>query len=186
MKLKLLCAIPLLLCASLTHASQFASVVEAMAIKSDAGYTNNDWESTQKIKGVKWQWPYHQSGAHNSTMKGKAKFGTSANPNIGATMVIVEGSRTMINRISVFVANSRDAADMKLLGPGKAKQIATSCDLNDASAVQKVYEFRKAGYKPLYVKYAESWGASGESGSVDFTIAYQIDDAIDNPSCKAL
>ncbi len=186
MKLKNLCVIPLFLCASLAHASQFASVVEAMAIKSDAGYTNIDWEDTQKIKGVKWQWPYHQSGAHNSTMKGKTKFGTSANPNIGATMVVVEGSRTMVNRISISVANSRDAADMKLLGPGKARQIPTSCDMNYASEVQKIYEFRKTGYKPLYVKYAESWGASGESGSVDFTLAYQIEDAIDNPSCKAL
>jgi len=186
MQIKKIIIVPLLLGFSIAHASQFASVIDAMAIESNADYSNKEWKDTQKIKGVKWQWPYHESGAHHSTMKGKARVGKDRNPNIGSANVLVEGARTMITRISISVANSRDAADMKLLGPGKAQKISTTCDMDYASEVQRFFQFQKPGYKPLYVKYSESWGASGESGSVDFTIAYRLEDAIDNPECKVV
>lgn len=178
--------VPLLLGFSVAHAGQFASIIDAMAIESTADYTNKEWKDTQRIKGVKWRWPHHESGAHHSTMKGTAKVGKDRNPNIGTTEVLVDGTRTMINRINISVANNRKAADLGLLGPGQANRISTSCDMDYASEVNRFYEFKKPGYKPLYINYAESWGASGESGSVQFTIAYRLEDVIDSPGCKVV
>lgn len=56
MKSKPTLLLPLLVATSLASAAQFESIIDAMAIKSAEGHTNNSWEDTAKIKGVKWRW----------------------------------------------------------------------------------------------------------------------------------
>ena len=166
-------------------AAQFESVIEAIAINSTATHTNNGWEDTQKIKGVKWKWPYHQSGAHDSTMLGISKFGKDKNPNIGATKVTISGARTFISEIKVEIQNEgenpSESAVKTLFGVGKVKKIASSCDADDMSNADATYYFEKPGYKPVFVKYVSSWGASG-SGGVDIKIANGLEDVLDD--CK--
>ena len=97
MKMEKITLLSLLLITSAASAAQFEYVIDAMAIKSSDGATNNAWEDISKIKGVKWRWPYYESGAHDSTMVGKTKVGKDKNPNIGPTEVTVSGARTMIS-----------------------------------------------------------------------------------------
>jgi hypothetical protein len=165
-------------------AAQFEGAVEAIAIKSTATHTNNGWEDTQKIKGVKWKWPYHQSGAHDSTMVGMTKVGKDKNPNIGATEVSVTGARTFVSKIKIRIQNEgespSESAVKNLLGGGKVKKINTSCDDNSTSNGDATFRFEKSGYKPVFVRYSSSFGASG-AGGVDIIIANVFDDLGD---CK--
>lgn len=168
-------------CSTSAFAAQFETIVEAIAINSTATHTNNGWESTQKIKGVKWKWPYHQSGAHGSTMIGVTKVGKDKNPNIGATKVTVSGARTFISEIKVEIQNEgenpSESALRTLFGAGKAKKVPSSCDIDDMSYADATYLFEKPGYKPVFVKYVASWGASG-SGGVDLTIANSLEEVL--------
>lgn len=185
MKFKYALLLPLCLATPLAGAAQFESVIDAMAIKATDGHTNNDWKDTTKIKGVQWKWPYHESGAHDSTMEGKTKVGKDRNPNIGATRVSVSGMRTMISSIKISIAN--ESADLSAFGKGRATPIRTSCDDDSASNTVAFYRFDKPGYKPLYISYQSSWGAGG-AGSVDFELAYRLEDVLaiyPNP-CKVI
>jgi hypothetical protein len=159
------------------NAAQFESVIDAMAIKSSASasYTNNGWEDTSKIKGVKWKWPYHESGAHDSTMVGKTKVGKDKNPNVGATEIKVNGARTFITDIQISISN--ESLGIEAFGIGKASKIKTSCDDDSASNSVEFYKFEKPGYKPLYISYQSSSGASG-AGGVDMKVSYELDDAL--------
>jgi uncharacterized protein YjlB len=165
--------LPLLFVCSIAGAAQFESVIDAMAIKASAGHTNNGWENISKIKGVKWSWPYYESGAHESTMVGKTKVGDDKNPNIGAAKVFVSGARTMISSIKISISN--ESADIQVFGKGKATKIKTSCDDDSASNTFEFYKFEKPGYKPLYISYQASWGAGG-AGGVEFEVIYEQDD----------
>ena len=91
--------------ASGVHGAPLGSIVDAMAIKSSASHTNNSWEETAKIMGVTWNWPYHESGAYNSTMVGITKVGSDKNPNIGATEVTINGTRSFITDIRISIRN---------------------------------------------------------------------------------
>jgi hypothetical protein len=166
-------------------AAQFESVIEAIAIHSTETHTNNGWENTNKIRGVKWQWPYHQSGAHDSTMLGTSKFGKDKNPNIGATKVTISGARTFISEIQIEIQNEgenpSERAVKALFGVGKVQQISTSCDSDDMSYADATYYFEKPGYKPVFLKYVASWGAAG-AGGIDIKIANSLGDALG--ACK--
>lgn len=161
--------------ASNAGAAQFSSVIDAMAIRTSAAHTNNDWEATTKIAGVKWRWPYYESGAHDHTMVGTTKVGKSRNPNIGATEVVVSGMRSMISSVTVRVAN--ESLGIETLGPGAATKIHTNCDESSGSSSVDFYKFQKTGFKPLYVSLQSSWGASG-SGTVELGVSYDIEDAL--------
>lgn len=165
----------LLPASALCNAAQFESVIDAMAIQASATHTNNGWEDMAKIKGVKWRWPYYQSGAHDASMVGKTKVGHDKNPHIGATTVTVHGARTMVTTIKINIANA--SADMAAFGTGKASKITTSCDQDAASDKVAFYRFNKPGYKPLYVSRQESRGAGG-SGGVAFEVAYALEDVL--------
>ena len=169
------------------NAAQFESVIAAMAIKNTDTTTNNGWESTLKIKGVKWKWPYYESGAHDSTVEGKTKVGKDKNPNIGSTEIRISGPRTMISKISIVIANTDGFADESsirhLFGKGKIKKINTSCDSDYATNADATYQFVNQGYKPLYINYTYSSGAGG-FGTVGVTVAYELDDLLGS-ECKA-
>lgn len=176
----------LLLASPLVNAAPlFESVIDAMAIKSSASHTNNGWDDTAKIQGVKWAWPYYESGAHDSTMQGSLKLGTDPNPNIGATTVEVNGARSFITEVDISIAN--DSADIKDFGQGKVKTIKTSCDDDSASYQVSFYEFQKPRYHSLYISRVASWGASG-SGTVNFKVAYDVNDVLqlDPQTCTVL
>jgi len=147
-----------------------------MAIQEKASYTNNGWDDTEKIKGVTWQWPYYQSGAHDSQMLGHTKLGTDKNPNIGATTITVNGARTFITDIEVNIANAGE--DINAFGKAKLTKLPKVCGEPEdtASDYSAFYKFEKPGYKPLYIGQVASWGASG-SGSVEFRIAYDLNDS---------
>lgn len=150
----------------------FESVINAMAIKTTDTHTNNDWKAADNIQGVKWAWPYYESGAHDSTMQGTLKLGNDKNPNIGATTVTINGARTFISDISISIQN--ESAEIKDFGEGKTKQLKTSCDDDSATYTVAFYQFTKPHYQPLYISQISSWGASG-SGSVDFKVAYALE-----------
>jgi len=179
------------------HAATLESFIDAMAIKTSDNYTNNSWDNTAKIKGVKWKWPYYQSGAHPdpnapmlSSMVGKAKFGKSKNPNVGVADIKISGPRNFINYISISIAN--ESHQIEEFGKAKVTKIKTNCDDDSASNTIGFYKFEKAGYKPLYISSFESSGAAGieSGGSVDFNIANNIETVLTgfnaDPPCKAL
>ena len=163
----------------------FESVIAAMAIPNSASHTNNSWEDADKIKGVKWQWPYYKSGAHDSTMQGRLKLGKDKNPNIGATTITINGARSFITDIEISIAN--ESAEIKDFGKGKVTALKTSCDDDSATYQVAFYEFEKPNYKPLFISQVSSWGASG-SGTVDFKVAYDLNDLLNlNPiTCQVL
>lgn len=178
----------IILATPITNAAPLESIIDAMAIKSSANHTNNGWESTSKITGVKWKWPYFESGAHNSTMLGATKLGKDKNPNIGATDIKISGARTMISSIDVSISNMPQG--IEVFGKGKAAKIKTSCDEDRASYTVEFYKFEKSGYKPLYISYISSAGASGASVT-SFKITYSLDpDALSlhsgAPPCRLL
>jgi hypothetical protein len=186
MKMKQAVLLTLFFVTSIASAAQFESVIDAMAVKSSEGHTNNGWEDMSKIKGVKWKWPYYESGAHDYTMVGITKVGRDKNPYIGATTVTVRGMRTMISSVEISIEN--ESADIGVFGKGKATKIKTSCDDDSGSHTVEFYRFEKSGYKPLYISYVTSWGASGDAGGVEFKVAYTLEDVLgDDPKpCKVL
>jgi len=175
MKLKQVVALSLFCFTSIASAAQFESVIDAMAVKSSAGHTSNGWEDISRIKGVKWRWPYHESGAHDHTMVGNTKVGKNKNPNIGATEVTVSGARTMIASVKIRISN--ESAGIEGFGKGKVTKIKTSCDDDSASHAVEFYRFEKPGYKPLYISYQSSLGAGG-AGGIEFEISYTLDRAL--------
>ena len=173
--MKQVVALSLILIGSIASAAQFESVIDAMTIKFSAGYTNNNWEEISRIKGVKWKWPYYESGAHDHTMVGKTKVGQHKNPNIGVTEVTVSGARAMIASIKISISN--ESAAIKDFGKGIATKIKTSCDDDSYSNAIEFYRFEKPGYKPLYISSQSSWGAGG-AGGIDFEVTYTLNDAL--------
>ncbi len=75
------------------YSAQFSSIIDAMAIHKNVEYNVNSWENVEKVQGVEWEWPYYESGAHDSTMIGTTKVGDSKNPNIGYTEININGTR---------------------------------------------------------------------------------------------
>jgi hypothetical protein len=94
--------------------------------------------------------------------------------------------RTMISSVEISIEN--ESADIGVFGKGKATKIKTSCDDDSASNTVEFYRFEKSGYKPLYISYVTSWGASGDAGGVEFKVAYTLEDVLgDDPKpCKVL
>lgn len=167
-------------------AAPLESVIDAIGIKTSEDQTYNSWEDAIRIKRVKWQWPYYESGAHDSTMIGKTKIGQSKNPNIGATEIRVEGLTHGISKIHIEIGNEPQFQTVTdLFGKGKLIRIPTSCDIDEASAGDAVYKYIKLGYKPLFVRLEYGWGASGDSGSVDVTVAYTLEDALQGTATVA-
>ena len=164
-------------------AQQFQSVVEALSIKANASYTNPGWDAAKQIKGVKWRWPYNQSGAHDSTMVGKTKVGKDKNPHIGDTTVTIRGARTMIFEVEISVHNA--SVDMAALGPGKKTRLKTSCDKDGVSDRFALYRFDRSGYLPLYVINSVSYGASGKIGVETLKVFLSQDEALqsETPNC---
>ena len=163
------------LLSSFANAGQFDSVVDALSIKSGMAQTNPSWEETKKINGVKWKWPYQQSGAHDNSMVGKTKVGKDRNPNIGDTTVTISGARTFITDAAIEISN--ESAGIASLGGGKATKVKTSCDDDSSSGGFEFFKFEKPGYKPLYVSVESSYGAGG-SGSETMRISVSMDDAL--------
>jgi len=153
----------------LLHAATLDSITDALAIKTAEDFTNNSWENTSKIKGVKWKWPFYQSGAHldshdpmHSTMLGRAKIGKSKNPNVGFAILSVIGLRDFITNISLSIANESHQIDE--FGKANVAKIKASCDDDSASNAIGFYKFEKAGATGI---------ESG--GSVDFDIANSLE-----------
>ena len=87
------------------YSAQFSSIIDAMAIPKNSLNNVSGWENADEIKGVKWKWPYYESGAHDSTMEGTTKVGSSKNPNIGYTEVTITGARTFMTAIEIMIQN---------------------------------------------------------------------------------
>lgn len=173
---RLLISLVILISPATYAAASLESFIDALAIKDSASHTNNGWEDTEKIKGVNWEWPYYESGAHDSQMLGSTQLGTDKNPNIGATTITINGARTFITDIEISIANADEA--IQAFGKAKLTKLPKVCGEPEdtASDYSAFYKFEKPGYKPLYIGQAASWGASG-SGTVDFRIAYDLNDS---------
>ena len=129
---KILTAIFFFLAAAFTlpasaSAAQFESVIEGFAIPSDADHTVNMWKDTDKIKGIKWKWPYYETGAHDHKMWGKAKVGHSKKSGVGETNVEIQGSRMNIQMVFINVSLLNKDHSTKeinhLFGAGTVKKI---------------------------------------------------------------
>lgn len=157
------------------HAEQFDSIIDALAIPYSALQTNNGWDSTAKIKGARWAWPYSESGRHNNTMTGTLKRNTK---------LVVEGARDFVSSVTIVIAN--DNPDIKEFGKGQVTKITTTCDDDSMSEGVAFYQFVKPGHKPLYVRYHATFGAGG-AGGAKYNVAYDLRDSLEtlwpNP-CK--
>lgn len=182
-----LCTVTIIFFSTLysAHASaaQFETIIKAFATPAKADYNVMMWEDTQKIKGIKWSWPYYESGAHDHTMVGKTKIGKNKNPNIGNTEVRIEGSRMNLNSIFIDINMEGENPSKKqindLFGAGKVTKISTPCDEDDFYSYSvATYKFQKPGYSPVYIRSSASWGASG-AGSTNHEIYYDLPDSCD-------
>ena len=176
---RLLISLVILMSTSAHAAAPLESFIDALAIKDSASHTNNGWEDTEKIKGVTWEWPYYESGAHDSQMIGSTKLGTDKNPHIGATTITVSGARSFITDIEIAITNASE--ELAAFGKAKTTKIANTCSTQAIEATESAldslefYKFEKAGYKPLYISQYASWGGSG-SGLTSFRLAYDAND----------
>jgi len=153
----------------------FESIISAMSIPVAESYSAPSWEDAGRIEGVKWTWPHTDTGEHESTMEGSTRFGDSPNPNVGATKVVLSGARTMWQLSHITIANAGDnpseEAVVQLFGQATVQKVASPCDSDGAGYGDAMYRFERAGYKPLFVRYQASKGASGDSGTVELRIA---------------
>ena len=161
------------------YSAQFSSIIDAMAMPKNSLGNVSGWENADKIKGVKWKWPYYESGAHDSTMEGTTKVGRSKNPNVGYTEVTITGARTFMTAIDLMIQNEGENPSKseirKLFGSGRVLKIASSCDQNDATWGDVTYHFTSSKGQPAFIRYGSSWGASG-SGAVTITVANRLKD----------
>lgn len=168
------------------HSAQFSSIVDAIAIPNNAEYNVNSWENVEKVQGVEWEWPYYESGAHDSTMVGITKVGDSRNPNIGYTKVSVNGTRTFITNIEIMIQNEGEnpsnAEINNLFGSGKVIKIKSSCDQDYATWADATYQLDRLEDQPVFIRYGSSWGASG-SGAVTITVANSLVHLNDYDDC---
>ncbi len=159
------------------HCAQFSSFIDAIAIPENAEYNINSWENAENIQGVEWEWPYYESGAHDSTMVGTTKVGNSKNPNIGYTEITINGARTFITDIKIMIQNEGENPSKteinSLFGSGKVVKIVSSCDQDYATWGDATYMFKRPKDQPVYIRYGSSWGASG-SGAVTATVANSL------------
>ncbi len=174
-------AMSCMLLSAVASAARFDSIIDAMAIPLSAAHTNNGWEDTQKIRGVKWKWPYSQAGAHDNTMRGATgKNGKHAD-------VFVSGARSMIFEVEVSVAQPGGEIDVSDFGSGSASSIPTTCDEDSVSYGVSFYRFQRPGTKPLFMLRQYSYGASGQ-GSASVVVAYGLADLLsqNGMSCKPI
>lgn len=161
------------------YAAQFSSIIDAMAIPKNVEYNVSNWENAEKIQGVEWEWPYYESGAHDHTMVGTTKVGSSKNPNIGYTEVAINGARTFITEIEITIQNEGENPSKseinKLFGSGKLVKILSSCDQDYATWADATYQLNKTKAQPVFIRYGSSWGASG-SGAVTIKVANSLVD----------
>lgn len=160
------------------NAAQFETVVDALAIPEKESHTNNNWSATQRIKGVRWKWPFHQTGEHNSTQVGVAKVGKNKNPNVGAVTVTVTGARSFISKIHLSIANPEETLTVADFGKGKATMLKTTCDEPSVSNTVEFYRFVKPGFKPLFIGHQASYGASG-AGTDNWELSNSLNEALD-------
>lgn len=151
------------------YSAQFSSIIDAMAIPKTSQGNVSGWENADKIKGVKWKWPYYESGAHDSTMEGITKVGNSKNPNVGYTEVTITGARNFMTAIEIMIQNEGESPSKseinKLFGPGKLIKIVSSCDSNHPNEGDASYQFTRANSQPVFIRYQINWGAAGKGGS---------------------
>ena len=161
------------------YSAQFSSIIDAMAMPKASPSNVSGWENVDKIKGIKWKWPYYESGAHDSTMEGTTKVGSSKNPNVGATEITITGARTFMTAIEIIIQNEGENPSKseinKLFGPGRVLKIESSCNKNDATWGDTTYHFTSSKGQPGFIRYESSWGASG-SGAVTITVANRLTD----------
>ena len=163
-------------------AAQFESIVQAFATPIKSDHNVMMWKDVEKIKNIKWKWPYYESGAYEHTMVGLTKVGKDKNPNIGATEVTIQGSR--MNLYSIYIDINMEGEDPSekqinhFFGAGKVKKIRTSCDEDGHSYSVATYKFQKPGYNPVFIRSTSSWGASG-AGSTGHEIYYDLPTSCD-------
>ncbi|MDE4454403.1 hypothetical protein [Psychrobacter sp. DAB_AL62B] len=159
------------------YSAQFSSIIDVIAIPKNVEYNVNGWEDVEKIQGIEWEWPYYESGAHDSTMVGTTKVGNSKNPNIGYTQINVNGARTFITNIEIMIQNEGGNPSKseinKLFGSGEIIKIASSCDQDYATWADATYQFKRSKEQPVFIRYGSSWGASG-SGAVTIAVANNL------------
>lgn len=169
----------------MSNSAVLSSLIDAMAIPIEDSSTSNSWEDTVKIQNVKWKWPLSKIGEHFSddaiygySMVGKMKIGNNKNLNLNWADISIRGDRTMIQTVGISIVISPDSkffGELGDFGTGRFNKIRTECDNDSFMNTISFYEFRKNGYKPLYISSVSSAGASGE-GSQDYVIAYSIED----------
>ena len=168
------------------YSAQFSSIIDAIAIPKNVEYNVNSWENVDKIQGIEWEWPYYESGAHDSTMVGTTKVGNSKNPNIGYTEININGTRTFITDIKIMIQNEGENPSKnevnKLFGSGKVVKIASSCDQDYATSGDATYQFSRLEDQPVFIRYWSSWGASG-SGAITIAVANSLVDLNDYDDC---
>ena len=165
------------------YSAQFSSIIDAMAIPKNSLNNVSGWENADEIKGVKWKWPYYESGAHDSTMEGTTKVGRSKNPNVGYTEVTITGARTFMTAIEIMIQNEGESPSKseinKLFGSGKVVKIASSCDSNHPNEGDATYYFTRAKDQPIFIRYEINLGAAGKGGSAggaSITVANRLTD----------
>ena len=157
--------------------AQFSSIIDTIAIPKNVEHSVA-WENAESIKGVKWKWPYYESGAHDHTMVGTTQVGKDKNPNIGYTEVTINGARTFITNIEINISNDggdpSESEVKEFFGSGKVMKVVSSCDQDEPSWKVATYSFKRPKDQPVFIKYETSWGASG-SGSTTLTVANQLE-----------
>ena len=176
MKALIIC-LALLFSAAQTYAGQFKTLVDAI------GQKQSGWENTNKIKGIKWEWPHYEVGAHEFTMVGATKVGQNKTPNIGVTTVLIEGYRTGFSLITLRAQNSR--VKVTMFGESASSKIKTSCDDNSMTNSFEVFKFQNTGAVLVYLSISYSEGASGQAGDAVLSLSTDPKDVMDK-GCKLL
>ena len=168
------------------YSAQFSSIIDAISIPENVDYNVSSWVNAEKIEGVEWEWPYYESGAHDSTMVGTTKVGNSRNPNIGYTEITINGTRTFITKIYTMIQNEGENPSKseinKLFGKGELIRIPSSCDQDYATGGDRTYQFKRPKNQPVFIRYWSTWGASG-SGTVNITVANRLVELNDYDDC---
>lgn len=154
----------------IAFAAPLDQIIDAMSIPVAASHTNIGWEGLAKAKGVRWDWPASQSGAHDHTMRGKLRVSGA-----GVAEVTVTGARSFVDSVAVTLPEPGFAAS--LMGQGLAK-IATTCDEDTGGYSVAFYRITRPGFKPLFASHTSSQGAGG-AGDTAFTISNDFTGAAD-------
>ena len=164
-------------------AATLEGVVAALALPSNADYSANDWPSTNKIIGVKWNHKgLRETPAAPFTRSGKIKL-----QHLGNASVFFSGARTMVVELNVDVSegdgNIFEKSDFtsvlksQFSKPTIIKLIRKECSDEDGISGSAVYEVTLPSKKPLYTMIStDSGGSSPNSRTSSFQFSLNNED----------